>query len=79
MTAPVGRKTRRGGRRAAPLIIDGGIATSGTIDSNRWNPSRPNLSSEERARRVLRALGALVLKMQENEKVVVAPRPTNDV
>ena len=79
MTAPVGRKTRRGGRRAAPLIIDGGIATSDTIDSNRWNPSRPNLSSEERARRVLRALGALVLKMQENEKVVVASRPTSDV
>ena len=79
MTAPVGRKTRRGGRRAAPLIIDGGITTSGSIESNHWNPSRPNLSPEERARRVLRALGALVLKMQENEKVVVAPRPTSDV
>ena len=79
MTAPVGRKTRRGGRRAAPLIIGGGIATSGTIESNRWSPARPSLSPDERAQRVLRVLGALVLKMQENEKVTIPLRPTGDV
>ncbi len=79
MTAPVGKRTRRGGRRSAPLIIDGGITTSGSIEPNRWSPSRPNFSPEDRAQRVLRTLGALVLKMQENEKGLAAPGPTTGV